>query len=114
MRPRHFGPLQLLESQAFLEQGFVLIVLETGLAADFALDAVTLIVADIGDTLLSPDHLAELDVFEDEVNLSEFWVIDDLQQGNHVGVAHFLEDGNLPHSLVLGRQSHDFSQTTLL
>ena len=52
---------------------------------------------------LGPPHdLAELNEFENNVDLHDGGIIDDLQQGHDVGVDGLLQDGHLLLDLVLG------------
>lgn len=77
------------------------------------LDPPALVDAYLVVALLAPDDLAELDVFQDHVDLLELGVVDDLQEADDVGMSNLLEDGDLPFRLVLGRHG-DPAQLALL
>lgn len=108
-------PFCVPQGLALLKEPFKLLLLRGGLfAARFPLDAASLVFANVRQSLLPPDNLAEFDMFEHHVNLLQFGVIDDLEQGNDIGMAYLFEDGDLPLAFVLGRHGRDFAEPALL
>lgn len=52
-------------------------------------------------------------MLQDHIYLLQFWIIDNLEQPNDVGVSDLLEDGNFSLCLALGRHCYP-SQPALL
>jgi hypothetical protein len=105
----------LLDSLAVLKQLFVAILFGgRELASHLAFYASSFVKTNMRETLLSPYDFSKFYMFKDHVNLLEFWVIDDFEEGDYVGVADLLQDGNLLLCLVLGRLCRNLAETSLL
>ncbi|KAI6764652.1 hypothetical protein HG531_012539 [Fusarium graminearum] len=111
----HLGSFQCLDSLSMFKQLFVAILFGgRELASHLAFYASSFVKTDVRETFLSPYDFSEFYMFEDHVNLLEFGVIDDFEEGDYIGVADLFQDGDLLFRLVLGRLCRDLSETSLL
>lgn len=95
------GAFHLLDIEpSFQVKEMLLLLFCQRLAPHLPFDAPTFKGAYVRKTLLSPYDLATFDMLEAEVDFPVVRVVDNFQQGHHVGMSDFFEDGDFPLGLL--------------
>lgn len=100
---RSFRSLHFFEGMPpFQDTTIVFLLCSKRLASLLSFSSPALKSTDMRQSLLSPDNLSTLDVLKDHVDLLEFGIVNDFEEGDHIGMSNLLQDGNFPLGLLLG------------